>query len=64
MLERDFNDLKTAIIAYNQGPYAVQEQLTNNQELPNNYVNKVLNYYANLRGFSLEEVENEIKAAD
>ena len=64
MLERDFNDLKTTIIAYNQGPYAVQEQLTNNQELPNDYVNKVLNYYANLRGFSLEEVQNEIKAAD
>ena len=45
MLERDFNDLKTAIIAYNQGPYAVQEQLTNNQELPNNYVNKVCLLY-------------------
>ena len=64
MLNRDFNDLKTAVIAYNQGPYAVQEQLTNNQELPDNYVNKVLNYYANLRGFSLEEVQNEIKTTD
>jgi len=64
MLNRDFHDLKTAIIAYNQGPYAVQERLTNNQELPDNYVNKVLNYYANLRGFSLEEVQNEIKATD
>jgi len=64
MLNRDFNDLKTAIIAYNQGPYAVQERLTNNQELPDNYLNKVLDYYANLRGFSLEEVQNEIKATD
>ena len=64
MLNRDFNDLKTAVVAYNQGPYAVQELLTNNQELPNNYVDKVLDYYANLRGFSLEEVENEIKATD
>ena len=64
MLNRDFNDLKTTIIAYNQGPYAVQERLTNNQELPDNYVNKVLDYYANLRGFSLEEVQNEIKAID
>jgi len=64
ILNRDFNDLKTAVIAYNQGPYAVQERLTNNQELPDNYVNKVLNYYAGLRGFSLEEVQNEIKAAD
>jgi len=64
MLNRDFNDLKTAVIAYNQGPYAVQERLTNNQELPDNYVNKVLDYYANLRGFSLEEIQNEIKATE
>jgi len=64
VLNRDFSDLKTAIIAYNQGPYNVQARLTNNQELPNNYLDKVLNYYANLRGFSLEEVQNEIKATD
>jgi len=64
MLNRDFNDLKTAVIAYNQGPYAVQERLTNNQELPDNYVNKVLDYYADLRGFSLEEIQNEIKATE
>ena len=64
ILNRDFNDVKTAVIAYNQGPYAVQESLTNNQELPNNYVDRVLKYYANLRGFSLEEVQNEIKATD
>ena len=64
ILNRDFNDLKTAVIAYNQGPYAVQERLTSNQELPDNYVNKVLDYYANLRGFSLEEVQNEIEATD
>lgn len=64
VLNKDFNDLKTAIIAYNQGPYAVQERLTNNQELPDNYVDKVLDYYANLRGFSLEEIQNEIKATD
>ena len=64
ILNRDFNDLKTAVIAYNQGPYAVQELLTNNQELPDNYLDKVLDYYANLRGFSLEEVQNEIKATE
>jgi len=64
MLNRDFNDLKTAVIAYNQGPYAVQERLTNNQELPDNYVNKILDYYADLRGFSLEEIQNEIKATE
>jgi len=64
MLNRNFNDIKTAITAYNQGPYNVQERLTNNQELPDNYTNKVLGYYANLRGFSLEEVQKEIKATD
>ena len=64
ILNRDFNDLKTAVIAYNQGPYAVQERLTNNQELSDNYLNKVLEYYAVLRGFSWEEVQNEIKATE
>ncbi|MDP2945801.1 MAG: transglycosylase SLT domain-containing protein, partial [Atribacterota bacterium] len=64
ILNRDFNDLHTAVIAYNQGPYAVQEQLTNNQELSDNYLNKVLDYYTNLRGFSLEEIQNEIEATD
>ena len=64
MLNRNFNDLNTAVIAYNLGPYAVQERLTNNQELPDSYANKVLGYYANLRGFSLEEVQNEIKASE
>ena len=64
ILKRDFNDLKTAVIAYNHGPYAVQERLTNNRELPDNYAKKVFDYYANLRGFSLEEVQNEINATD
>jgi len=64
ILNKDFNDLNTAVIAYNQGPYAVQEQLTNNQELSDNYLNKVLDYYANLRGFSLEEIQNEIETTD
>ncbi len=64
MLNRDFNDLKTAIIAYNNGPYNIQERLTNNQELNHNYVNSVLDYYADLRGFSLEEIQNEIKSTD
>ncbi|MBU1035541.1 transglycosylase SLT domain-containing protein [bacterium] len=64
ILNKDFNDLNTAVIAYNQGPYAIQEQLTNNQELSDNYLNKVLDYYANLRGFSLEEIQNEIETTD
>jgi len=61
ILNRDFNDLKTAIIAYNYGPYNIQEQLSKKQDLNHDYLNKVLNYYSNLRGFSLEEIENEIK---
>jgi soluble lytic murein transglycosylase len=60
ILNRDFNDLKTAIIAYNQGPYKIQEQLTNNQELDQEYINKILDYYAALRGFSFEEKPDEI----
>jgi hypothetical protein len=60
ILNRDFNDLKTSIIAYNQGPYKVQEQSTNNQELNQEYINKVLDYYAELRGFSFEEIQDEI----
>ena len=60
ILNRNFNDLKTAIIAYNQGPYYVQEQLSNNQELNQVYLNKVLDYYATLRGFTLEEIHIEI----
>jgi hypothetical protein len=60
ILNRDFNDLKTAIIAYNQGPYKIQEQLTNNEELDQEYINKILDYYAALRGFSFEEKPDEI----
>jgi len=62
ILYRDFNDLKTAIISYNQGPYAVQENLSQKAELDETYLNKVLDYYANLRGFNSEEMANEIKA--
>ncbi len=64
MLNRDFNDIKTAIIAYNQGPYSVQENLAKNNELNQSYANKVLDYYASLRGFSMEEIQNEIKSTD
>jgi hypothetical protein len=60
ILNRNFNDLKTAIIAYNQGPYKIQEQLTNNEELDQEYINKILDYYAALRGFSFEEKPDEI----
>jgi len=61
ILNRNFNDLKTAIIAYNQGPYAVQEQISNNQELNTTYLNKVLDNYSNLRGFRMEEINAELE---
>ncbi|MEN3189981.1 MAG: transglycosylase SLT domain-containing protein [Atribacterota bacterium] len=64
MLNRDFDNIKTAIIAYNQGPYSVQENLAKNNELNQSYANKVLDYYASLRGFSMEEIQNEIKSTD
>jgi len=62
MLNRNFNDLKTALIAYNQGPYYVQGELSNNRELNQTYLNKVLNYYAELRGFSMEEIDFEMES--
>jgi hypothetical protein len=34
--------------------------LTNNQELDQEYINKILDYYAALRGFSFEEKPDEI----
>ena len=62
ILNRNFNDLKTALIAYNQGPFYVQEQLSNNNELNQTYLNKVLDYYGELRGFSIEEIKLEMEA--
>ncbi|GAB4113574.1 MAG: hypothetical protein Kow00103_05820 [Candidatus Caldatribacteriota bacterium] len=61
ILNRDFEDLDTAIIAYNQGPYAVQENLSSNNALNKNYLNKVLDYFSSLRGFNLEESPEEVK---
>jgi len=64
ILNRDFNDLKTAIIAYNRGPYYVQEQLSNDQELSQSYLDKVLEYYTELRGFTIEELNNELDSSE
>lgn len=60
ILNRDFEDINTAIIAYNLGPYAVQENLSSNLDLDQTYLNKVLSYFSSLRGFSIEEVLEEI----
>ena len=60
MLNRDFNNLRTAVISYNQGPYYVQEIISSNLELSQIYANKVFDYYNELRGFTSEEIENEI----
>ncbi len=62
ILNRDFEDINTAIIAYNQGPYAVQENLSSNKALNEDYLNKVLNYFSSLRGFNMEESLEEVKS--
>jgi len=59
ILNRDLEDINLAIIAYNQGPYAVQETLSRSMALDENYLNKVMDYFNSLRGFSLEEITEE-----
>jgi len=59
ILNRDLEDINLAIIAYNQGPYAVQETLSRSMALDENYLNKVIDYFNSLRGFSLEEITEE-----
>jgi len=61
ILNRDLEDINLAIIAYNQGPYAVQETLSRSMALDENYLNKVMDYFNSLRGFSLEEITEENK---
>jgi len=59
ILNRDLEDINLAIIAYNQGPYAVQETLSRSMALDENHLNKVMDYFNSLRGFSLEEITEE-----
>ena len=56
-LYEDFGDMQLALTAYNHGPFKVQELVSQESEIPNGYTDKVLGYYAQYRGFNIEEVE-------
>lgn len=57
MLYNDFGEIKLALTAYNYGPFKVQELISQNNNVPNGYADKILNYYARYRGFPIEEIE-------
>jgi hypothetical protein len=57
LLFDDFGDMKLALTAYNYGPYKVQELISEGKEIPENYSDKVLDYYAQYRGFDIEQVD-------
>jgi hypothetical protein len=57
LLKDDFGDIKLALTAYNFGPFKVQELISQQSEVPNGYTDKVLNYYAQYRGFNIEEID-------
>ncbi len=58
LLYDDFGDLKLALTAYNHGPFKIQELVSQDNDIPNGYTDKVLDYYAQYRGFNIEEVDN------
>jgi soluble lytic murein transglycosylase len=57
LLFDDFEDMKLALTAYNYGPFKVQELIAEGKEIPENYSDKVLDYYAQYRGFDIEQVD-------
>jgi len=57
LLYDDFRDMKLALTAYNHGPFKVQELLSQENEIPDGYAEKVLDYYAQFRGFNIEDVD-------
>lgn len=63
ILYNDLGDIKLALTAYNYGPFKVQELISQNNEIPNSYTEKIFQYYAKYRGFEIEEIE-EILAKD
>ena len=46
MLYNDFGDMRLALTAYNYGPFKVQELISQNDDIPNGYSEKILKYYA------------------
>ncbi len=61
MLHDDFGDMRLALTAYNHGPFKIQELLSQESDIPNGYTDKVLNYYAQYRGFDIEEIDTILK---
>lgn len=57
LLQDDFGDIKLALTAYNHGPFKVQELIAQGNEVPDGYTEKILNYYAQYRGFAIEEID-------
>jgi soluble lytic murein transglycosylase len=57
LLYDDFGDMKLALTAYNYGPFKVQELMSQESEIPNNYSERVLDYYAQYRGFDIEQID-------
>ncbi len=61
LLYDDFGDIKLALTAYNHGPFKVQELISQESEVSNNYTDRVLSYYAQYRGFNIERIEDILK---
>lgn len=57
----DFEAMELALTAYNHGPFKVQELISQTSEIPNSFTEKVLGYYSQYRGFSIEEIDEIIK---
>ena len=57
MLYNDIGDMRLALTAYNYGPFKVQEFISQNDDIPNGYSEKILKYYARYRGFAMEEID-------
>lgn len=57
LLYDDFGDMKLALTAYNHGPFKIQELVLQESEIPNGYSDRVLDYYAQYRGFQIEDVD-------
>lgn len=57
LLYDDFGDIRLALTAYNYGPFKVQELIAQDNEVPNGYTDKIFHYYAQYRGFDLEEID-------
>jgi hypothetical protein len=61
LLYDDFEDMRLALTAYNYGPFKIQELIAEQEEIPEIYSDKVLEYYAQYRGFDIEQVDEMLQ---